>query len=131
MRQATASTGWNKWHQSEYRKLDQYDSQGMFGDPTAITSDDAIFHLIWTYNKPLMVGRKHDVSMSGHVKVLDVTYANCVSQTTARLFYAVAATENLLIFRADVSNAFAKAPPPTTKARLLHPSRQSLHQLVD
>ena len=31
--------------------------------PTAITSDDAIFHLVWTYNKPLMVGRKRDVSV--------------------------------------------------------------------
>jgi len=40
------------------------------------------------------------------------TYANCVNQTSSRLFYAVAAAENLLIFGADVSNAFAEAPPP-------------------
>jgi hypothetical protein len=31
---------------------------------------------------------------------------------TARLFYAVAAAKNLLVFGADVSNAFAEAPPP-------------------
>jgi len=46
------------------------------------------------------------------VRVLAETYANCVDQTSARLFYAVAAAENLLVFGADVSNAFADAPPP-------------------
>ncbi len=39
--------------------------------------------------------------------VLAETYTNRVEQTSARLFYAVAAAENLLIFGADVSNAFA------------------------
>jgi hypothetical protein len=44
--------------------------------------------------------------------VLAETFANCIKQTSARLFYAVAAAENLLIFCADVSNAFAEAAPP-------------------
>jgi hypothetical protein len=39
-------------------------------------------------------------------------YANCVDQTSSRLFYAIAAAENLLIFGSDVCNAFAEAPPP-------------------
>jgi hypothetical protein len=46
------------------------------------------------------------------VHILDETYANCVDQTSSCLFYAVSAAENMLIFGADVSNAFAKAPPP-------------------
>jgi hypothetical protein len=46
------------------------------------------------------------------VCILAETYANCVDQTSSRLFYAISAAENLLIFGADVSNAFAKAPPP-------------------
>ena len=49
---------------------------------------------------------------SGKVLVLAKTYANCVKQTSSRLFYAVAAAENLLVFGADVPNAFAEAPPP-------------------
>ncbi len=44
--------------------------------------------------------------------MLDETYANCYDQTSERLFYAIAAAENMLIFGADVSNAFAEAPPP-------------------
>ena len=62
-----------------------------------------------------MDGRKLDAFATGRLargRFLAETYANCVEQTSARLFYAVAAAENLLIFGADVSNAFAKAPPP-------------------
>ncbi len=51
-------------------------------------------------------------SRSGSVKVLDEVYANCVDQTSSRLFYAFAAAENLLVFGSDVCNAFAEAPPP-------------------
>ena len=90
----------------------------MFGEPTAAASDDATFHLVWTYNIKAADGRKKarcvcdGSTRSGHVKILDETYANCVDQTSARLFYAVAAAENLLIYGADVTNAFAEAPPP-------------------
>jgi hypothetical protein len=38
------------------------------------------------------------------------------------LFYAVSAAENLLIFGADVSNAFAEAPPPK-QGFYIHPDR--------
>jgi len=70
-------------------------------------------HLVWTYNVKALDGRKKarcvcdGSSRSGSVQVLDETYANCVDQTSSRLFYAIAATENLL-----VCNAFAEAPPP-------------------
>ena len=43
---------------------------------------------------------------------MDETYANGVDQTSSQLFYAITVVENLLIFGADVSNAFAEAPPP-------------------
>jgi hypothetical protein len=35
-----------------------------------------------------------------------------VNQTSACLFYGIAAAENLIVYGADVSNAFAEAPPP-------------------
>jgi hypothetical protein len=109
---------WSDWQDSEYLQLNQYNAQGMFGDPVATTKDDAVFHLVWTYAIKAVDGRKKarcvcDGSMrSGMVRILDKTYANCVDQTSSRLFYAVSAAENLLVFGADVSNAFAKAPPP-------------------
>jgi hypothetical protein len=58
----------------------------------------------------------------GHVKVLDKTYANCVNQTNACLFYAVAAGKIMLIYSADASNAFAEATPPK-QGFFIHPDR--------
>jgi hypothetical protein len=90
----------------------------MFGLPVTQLDCDAVFHLVWTYNIKAVDGQKKarcvcDGSTgSGQVLVLEETYANCVDQTSAQLFYAVASTEDLLIFGADVSNAFAEAPPP-------------------
>jgi hypothetical protein len=92
--------------------------QGMFGNPHAMTSDKAIFNLVWTYNNKALDGRKKACCTcdgsphSGMVRILDKTYTNCVEQTSSRLFYAISAAENLLIYGADVSNAFAEAPPP-------------------
>ena len=109
---------WNDWLESEYLQLNQYDRQGMFGDPVAAKKGDAIFHLVWTYNIKAVDGRKKarcvcdGSTRSGQVRVLAETYANCVEQTSARLFYAVSAAENLLIFGADVCNAFAEASAP-------------------
>ena len=48
--------------------------------------------------------------------------------TRARLFYAVAAAENHLVFGADVSNAFAEAPPPQTG--ILHQAGLCIHGMV-
>ncbi len=107
---------WLDWQDSEYLQLNQYSAQRMFGDPVASKEDDAIFHLVWTYTIK-NDGRKKaqcvcDGSMhSGMVRVLAETYANCIDQTSARLFYAIAAAKNLLVFGANVSNAFAEAPP--------------------
>jgi hypothetical protein len=109
---------WTDWQEVEYLQLDQYDAQGMFGTPVSAKDNDAIFHLIWTYaikavNSPKKACCVCDGStQSGSVQILDKTYANCIDQTSSCLYYAIAAAENLLIFGADVLNAFAKAPPP-------------------
>jgi hypothetical protein len=109
---------WSDWQASEFLQLDQYDAQGMFGDPVQVDKDDAVFFLVWTYGVKALDGRKkvrcvcNGLSRSRSVKVLDETYANCVDQTSSRLFYAILAGENLLVFGADVFNAFTKAPPP-------------------
>jgi hypothetical protein len=99
-------------------QLAQYDAQGMFGEPFAVTQKDAVFHLVWTYAIKAVDSRKKarcvcdGSTSSGMVRILAKTYANCVDQTSSRLFYAISAAENMLIFGADVSNAFAEAPPP-------------------
>jgi hypothetical protein len=108
---------WQDWQDSEFLQLDQYYTQGMFGDPCAIASDEAVFNLV-NYNAKVLNRRKkahctcEGSTYSGMVCILDKTYANFMEQTSSHLFYAIAAAENLLIYEADVSNAFAEAPPP-------------------
>jgi hypothetical protein len=109
---------WIDWQRSEYLQLNQYADHKCFGDPTSVDKEDAVFHLVWTYNIKALDGRKKarciydGSSCFGLVKILDKVYANCINQTSSRLFYAISATKNLLIFGSDVCNAFAKAPPP-------------------
>ena len=118
---------WQDGQDSEFLQLDQYNVQGMFGDPVKVEKDDVVFYLVWTYGVKTLDGRKkarcvcNGSSCSGSVKILDETYANCVYQTSSRLFYAILAGENLLVFGADVSNAFAEAPP--TETGFLCPTR--------
>jgi hypothetical protein len=94
---------WLDWHNSEFLQLNQYDAQGMFGNPVAAANGDAIFHLVWTYVIKALDGCKKarcvcdGSTRSGLVQVLDETYANCINQTSSRLFYVVAAAENLLV----------------------------------
>jgi hypothetical protein len=90
----------------------------MFGSPHHIMTDAVVFNLVWTYNIKMVDNRKKahcacDGSLrSGQVHILDFTYANCIDQTSERIFYAVSAAGNLIIHGADISNAFAKAPAP-------------------
>jgi hypothetical protein len=114
----TQQDNWTDWQHSEYFQLNQYFDQGCFSDPTAVDKDDAIFHLVWTYNIKALDRRKKACSIcdgfrcSGSITVLDEVYANCVDQTSSTLFYAIAATENLHLYGSYVCNAFAEAPPP-------------------
>ena len=119
---------WTDWQDLEYLQLDQYNAQGMFGNPVRSNKGDAIFHLVWTYTIKTVDGRKkahcicNGSTRSGSVQILDETYATCVNQTSSQPFYAVAAVENLLIFGSDVSNAFAEAIPPK-HGFYIHPDR--------
>ena len=109
---------WSEWQTLEFLQLDQYDSRDMFGTPVAVESNEAIFNLVWSYGIKAVDARKKAQSTcngsprSGQVCVINKTYANCVDQTSARLFYGITAAENLTVYGSDVSNAFAEAPPP-------------------
>lgn len=111
-------TDWDEWQQSEFLQLDQYELQNMFGSPVIQSDSSTVFNLVWTYAVKEVDGRKKarctcdGSTRGGQVRVLDYTYANSPDHTCSRIFYAISSAENLLIFGADVSNAFAEAPPP-------------------
>jgi hypothetical protein len=41
---------WTDWQTLEYLQLNQNADQGCFGTPTPVDKDNAVFHLVWTYN---------------------------------------------------------------------------------
>jgi hypothetical protein len=92
------------------------------------TSDNVVFNLVCAYMiKDVNKCKKarctcNGLPCSGQVWILDYTYANCVDQTSTRIFYEVLAAENLIIFGADVSNTFAEAPPPK-QGFYIHPDK--------
>ncbi len=49
---------WSNWQALEFLQLDQYDAQGMFGDPVKVDKEDAVFFLVWTYGVKTLDGRK-------------------------------------------------------------------------
>jgi hypothetical protein len=68
----------------------------MFGSPVAVESDEAVFNLVWSYGIKAVDARKKawctcdGSTRLGQVRILDETYANCVDQTSACLFYGIA-----------------------------------------
>ena len=121
---------WVEWRGSEWIWLNQYRSQFMFGDPVSVDQNN-IFQLVWTYNIKDINGRKtarcacDGSTWDGKVWVLDYTYNNCVDHTVSKMFYVMSAAENLLVYGADVGNAFSEAPAPCQKF-YIQPDRASM-----
>jgi hypothetical protein len=67
----------------------------MFGTPLFVDEDAAVFHTVWTYGIKALDARKKarmvcDSSLrAGQAHVLDKKNANCVDQTSSRMFYAI------------------------------------------
>jgi len=49
---------WDEWQTSEYLQLDQYDKQGMFGQPVPMVEDMSVFYSVWTYAIKALDARK-------------------------------------------------------------------------
>ena len=63
----------------------------------------------------------NQLSQGGQTRVLNHTHAGCIDHTTYSLFYTISKVDNLVVFGADVTNAFGDVPPP----------KQGLHILPD
>ena len=111
---------WSDWQESEYLQLDQYKTQDMFSEPTELPNNDPninILPMIWTYLIKSCGRKKARCVANGapHLKgsiTLANTYAACLDQTGARIFWAIAALTNKIVYGSDASNAFAEAPAP-------------------
>ena len=110
-------TEWPKWKQAETTQLDLYHKQNMFKAPVARPRHANILNLLWAYKLKDDGTFKARCVCNGNPRrkgtvTLDHTYAACLEQPGARIFWSLAAVEGLLVVGADASNAFAEAPPP-------------------
>ena len=113
------SQDWDDWFKSEEKQLDAYEKQEMFGKPCRLPKNANVLDFLWTYIVKLdrdktkkarcvcngAPGRRGSVT-------LGKTYAASLDQTAAKVFWAICAHHNYKIYGADVTNAFAEAPPP-------------------
>ena len=82
---------WSEWRDAEWLKLEQYYSQGMFGEPTFVKDHSQVFHIVWTYAvKDLKARKKARMACDGSpwggkARILDYTHTNCINHTASRL----------------------------------------------
>jgi dUTP pyrophosphatase len=108
---------WPEWQQSQYLMLDQYMAQGMFGAPMPLPKNANVFRMLWTYLLKIDGTQKSRMVCDGNPALqrhltIGHTYTNSLDSASERLFWALVAKEGLIAIEADVSNAFAEAPPP-------------------
>lgn len=108
---------WPAWLESQYKMLNQYRAQGMFSEPMPLPSNSNALRMLWIYLQKHNGTRKSRMVCNGSPRqkgtiMLGHTYANSLEAASERLFWAITAQENLIAVGADVSNAFAEAPPP-------------------
>lgn len=116
LKQLLKRADYPEWKRSQYKQLDQYDTQGMFGDPMSLPRGSGASFMLWNFmvkmcgtKKARMVfdgARNREYTTSGY------TYANSVDAPSERLFWALVAKLGLTAIGADVSNAFAEASGP-------------------
>ena len=108
---------WDDWRKSEAKQLDQYQQQGMFGNPEPRPTKANILSLLWTYLVKADGTKKARCCCNGNPGrqgsiTLAHTYAACVEQPAQRVYWGLVAIKNYIAIGADASNAFAEAPPP-------------------
>ena len=116
---------WTDWREFEWKQPGRYNEQGLFGEPVEIVPKKTLFRLVWTYNVEALDKQKTACCVcaglvrAGHVRILDYTYAGRVNHTSSRMFYAVMAADNMMLYGVDITNAFGDALPPKQGIHIL------------
>ena len=99
----------------------------MFGDPIPRPppksnkdgkfKHSTILPFVWTYlfkdgTTPKAQGTCNDGKRYGLAITMAHTYASCVEQSASRMFWSLAALNEMAVIGADAGNAFAEADPP-------------------
>ena len=108
---------WMDWQQSEFKQLNSYHIQDMFGAPIRRPPKANVLPLLWTYIIKTDGTKKARCVCNGSpcnkgTVTLDHTRAEALDQSGARTFWAISCLHNHVAVGADATNAFAEAPAP-------------------
>ena len=104
-----------QWQEAEFRQLDTHDSDRMFGDPCPRPSYAIVLRSIWSYSMKWDGTKKARHCGDGRplrddrFRRIEAIYTACVSQVGVKLFFALAALLNYVIYDLDAINAFGQA----------------------
>jgi hypothetical protein len=116
-RQLKRREDWQVWKEAEWKQLTSYHTQDMFGASIARPPKATVLPFVWTYLfkdgiKPKARGTCNGGKRYGKAVTLAHTYASCIEQPGARIFWSLSALHGMTVLGADAGNAFAEAPPP-------------------
>ena len=108
---------WPQWQKSEYKQLNQYHEQDMFGEPCQLPPGANVLDLLWTYLIKTDGTLKARCVCNGQPKfkgtvIFGYTFAKMLDHVGSRIFWGTVAAKNLIVRGADASNAFAEASAP-------------------
>jgi hypothetical protein len=124
-RKLLQSPAWDNFQKSEWKQLNAYHKQGMFGAPIEKPEGAIVLPWIWSYLYKVDPISLQDVAKSrgtcnggqkhGKIITLAETYAACVEQPAHRVLWAVNTALNHIAIGIDVGNAYAEADGPEDK----------------
>jgi hypothetical protein len=118
-RKLQQSDAWPEWCTTEHIQLDNYYAQGMFNSPTVPPPNLAVLYWVWVYVVKEMENNRKKAravcdgpTRGGAAKISGHTFAPTPDMIDLCLQSALAAQCGLILYHADVSNAFADAERP-------------------
>ena len=108
---------WEEWHEEELQQLDNFRKLEMYSDPVDAPPNAIILRPHWQYavkrdgqqrSRQCCDGSKR---AAPRLHALAQTYSACVEEHVQRLFLAISAKENPMIYSGDASGAYSHSPP--------------------
>jgi len=102
---------------SDFKQINQYHAQEIFGEPIRQPRGCNVLPLIWTYIvKNYGTKKARCVCNNGPNRRVSLTlahtYAVALDQSGARIFWAITAINNYVAYGPNATNAFGEAPHP-------------------
>jgi hypothetical protein len=105
----------DQWKAAEFKQLDTHAVDKMYGQPCPRPKFAIVLHSIWTYSEKADGTKKARQCMDGRplrdekFRRIEAIYTACISQVGTKIFIAICALMNFIIYDLDAVNAFGQA----------------------